>query len=152
VVQSTIVQLAQLSPGSRIAAVCQTPRFHEIISRMLKSISPNLTCENHILERAQYPYLDGIPEDVNVLVLYTHSALLSDERCKGMLEDFRARGGVVVEFFYEMDDGSRMFIQTVVADLYREKGLSDEPGTTGSPEHSVIFSHEIAGGQPASVR
>jgi hypothetical protein len=32
-----------------------------------------------------------------------------------------ARGGTVLEFFYEMDSGSKMFIQTVVSDLYRKK-------------------------------
>ena len=118
---ATIVQLALLAPDSRIATVCRTPRFHEIISRMLKSISPSLSCERRLLERPQYPHIDAIPKDVNVLVLYTHSVMLTDDRYSGMLADFRARGGVVVDFSYEMDGGSRMFIQTVVSDLYRKK-------------------------------
>jgi hypothetical protein len=121
VAPATIVHLALLSPDSRIAAVCRTPRFHEIIRKRLKTIAPNLLCERRLLEKTQYPHVDAIPQDVNVLILYTHSVLLTDARYTEMLQDFRARGGTVLEFFYEMDSGSKMFIQTVVSDLYRKK-------------------------------
>ena len=68
-----------------------------------------------------------------MLILYTNSRFLTDVRFSAVRDIFRRRGGRVVEFFYEMDQGSRMLVSAVSERIYRQK-IDFEKGVVHSDE------------------
>lgn len=132
----TVVQLATLAPEARCAVICQTPRFYEIICRALGTIAPNILPPVCLLEREDGVLPERVPAEVDVLILYTNSCFLTDVRFSAVRDIFRRRGGRVVEFFYEMDQGSRMLVSAVSERIYRQK-IDSEKG--------VVHSDEMAG-------
>ena len=53
-----------------------------------------------------------ISEDIDVLIINSQSRLLKESH--PALEEFTARGGRILKYSYEMDQGSRMLLESTV--------------------------------------
>ena len=118
---NTIVQLATLSPQARVGVVCETERFYEIICQNLASLVPGRSAPVRIPENAA-----GQPDvtpvgPLDTLIICPQCGLFRSSGATAMLEEFRSQGGQVIEFSYELDQGSKLLIHATAKRAYQQK-------------------------------
>ncbi|HOY65770.1 MAG TPA: GntR family transcriptional regulator [Candidatus Ozemobacteraceae bacterium] len=110
----TVLALAGLAGAGRIAVLCRSERFHEIIRIHLKrlGIAPERVTAGIDIQPGALPKL--LQKAEAIIIPPGHAFSLS-RRASEALSEFRSRGGALIRFEYQIERGSILHIEERVA-------------------------------------
>lgn len=112
--QQTIIELASIKPESNIGIICHTRRFRDIVrSRMdifgLKSNEISFLANNKGNDFTHYL------QDKDVVILPSEMSLNNNWDLTDALQKFTGRGGIIINFDYQIDRGSLIYIEEQIS-------------------------------------
>ncbi len=106
----TIMELSRIEAGSGVAIYCETARFAEIIKNGLRMF-PNLRALDAPVHLAGSAPLQGFLSGVRVLLTAPDYLSFASPEDMAALQAFQARGGEIVKYHHQIDNGSLMYIE-----------------------------------------
>lgn len=134
---STMVRMATLPAGMQSAIVCQNMRFFQVVRETLDEVVPEHRDPICLMTDFDGMVPRHISGEIDVLIINSQSRLLKESH--PALEEFTARGGRILKYSYEMDQGSRMLLESTVRQAYQRKLLDSSPNTL--PRQSASMLH-----------
>ncbi|HNW34646.1 MAG TPA: GntR family transcriptional regulator [Candidatus Ozemobacteraceae bacterium] len=113
---ATFLSLAGLAGCRRIAVICRSERFHEIVQIHLKrlGIAPEGVTAGIDMSPGALPKL---LRDAEAIIIPPGHAFSLSHRVSNALNEFRMRGGKLIRFEYQIERGSILHIEEKVAAL-----------------------------------
>lgn len=112
--QQTIIELASVKPDDRIGIICMTRRFNEIILERIKMFGLK-TEEVNYLCNCEGSDFHRYLEDKDVVILPSEMSLSNNWSLTDALEKFAGRGGRIINFDYQIDRGSLIYIEEQIS-------------------------------------
>ncbi len=116
--QETIIKIATAPRDSQIGVIVRSDNFRQLVRNRL--ISMNID-----IEKIRFAFEDEISEvdklllQMDILII-PHFLLLNNKRLAEQLHHFKDRGGEVIDFQYQMEKGSLIYIEERINKLLNE--------------------------------
>lgn len=116
--QETIIKIATASKDAQIGVIVRSANFRELVSNRLVSM-------NIDIEKIRFAFEDELSEvdklllQMDILII-PHFLLLNNKKLAKQLHYFRGRGGVVIDFEYQIEVGSLIYIEEHINKLLAE--------------------------------
>lgn len=114
----TLLKLSDIRENARIGLICESTRYHELVTDAVNNIYKGgrkiQVCYN---PGAACRFLDT----VDCLILPYGSDILNDKEFPAALESFVSRGGMVIDFDYQVDQGSFAYLKETVDHLSQNR-------------------------------
>jgi len=116
--QETIIKIATVPKDLQIGVIVRSENFRRLVNTRLASM-------NIDTEKIRFAFEDD-PSEVDKLLLQMdiliipHFLLLNNKRLEKQLHYFKGRGGEVIDFQYQMEEGSLIYIEEHVNKLLNE--------------------------------
>jgi DNA-binding transcriptional regulator YhcF (GntR family) len=108
--RDSIIRLARLTPSQRIGVVCESARFHTIITNHLKAFDI-LPEHADVLYLSDIGRLDEFIRDKDVLIVPPGYPLLQSREHAASIQAFTEKGGTVIPFDYKIERGSLLHVE-----------------------------------------
>jgi DNA-binding transcriptional regulator YhcF (GntR family) len=112
--QQTIIELASLKPDSRIGIICITERFYEIVRERIALFSLNIEDVFYLGSEPVGNFLLYL-ENKDVVILPSGMSVSDNWDLSDALDKFSGRGGRIINFDYQIDRGSLIYIEEQIS-------------------------------------
>ncbi len=121
--QQTIIDLAKIGSSSKVAVICKSPEFYQIIKDRLDAFQIEPDFVSYMLDGGSDYHTFLSNQDV--LILPPDRALEPDADLIKAIAAFKLRGGHVIHFDYQIDRGTLIRIEEEITRLLSQKPSSD---------------------------
>jgi len=112
--QQTIIELASIKPESRTGMICMTERFRDIVSERVAMFGLKMEEASYLssgVGRDFHNYL----ENKDILILPSEMSVSDNWGLTDALDKFTVRGGKIINFDYQIDRGSLIYIEEQIS-------------------------------------
>ena len=112
--QQTIIELASVKPDSSIGIICITKRFRDIVkSRM--ALFGLKTDDFVFMDCSRGNSFSEYLENKEVVILPSEMSICNNWDLTDALQKFRNKGGTIINFDYQIDRGSLIYIEEQIS-------------------------------------
>lgn len=112
--QQTIIELASIKPDSRIGIICITKRFRDIVKERMKMFGLKTEDVTFLCNCKGSDFHDYLV-DKDVVILPSEMSVNNNWDLTDALEKFTGRGGRIINFDYQIDRGSLIYIEEQIS-------------------------------------
>ena len=114
--RQTVIELAQIPKDRQVGAICLSDRYlNVILGYMTRDIYKRNTL---IIDNQSYD-IEGFCQGKDYLVLPPRH-ILNEGNLKG-LDNYRKNGGIIINFNYQIERGSLIYIEEKISDILNKK-------------------------------
>jgi len=110
--QSDIIAVAKISPDARIGMIVRSEKFAAIMEEFLESMNINASAVTRAFEDDIFE-VNKLLLEKDVLII-PHMLLLNSQKLTGQLRYFRKRGGLVIDFQHQIEQGSIIHVEECI--------------------------------------
>ncbi len=122
--QQTVIDLAKIRDSSKIAVLCKSPQFSQIVKKRLDAFQIDPDFVSHMLEGELDYHLFLSQKDV--LIIPPDQAFEKDSDFIKALAAFKERGGQVMHFDYQIDRGTLIRIEEEITRILSQERIVRE--------------------------
>ena len=120
--QKTIINIAKISKNSKIGVVCFSKRFYGIIKKTLKDLNIGMEQVFHIYEIQNKEFsLEKFIKNTDIIIM--PSDLKIKEEYKLLIEQYEKKGGIIINFEYQIERGTLIYIEESIREIMNNKRL-----------------------------
>jgi DNA-binding transcriptional regulator YhcF (GntR family) len=112
----TILKISEIRENSRVGLLCESARFYELVTDAVNNIFKD---GRKIQVCYSREFACGFLETVDTLILPYGSPLREDKVFEEAIMALLGRGGTVIDFDYQVDQGSFAYLKEVIAHLHQ---------------------------------
>ncbi|MBB6479812.1 GntR family transcriptional regulator [Spirochaeta isovalerica] len=112
--QETIIDLASIKPESRIGTICITERFHQIVKDRMTLFGLETDDVSYLCNCRGSDFHNYL-ENKDVVILPSEMSVSDNWDLTDALDKFSARGGKIINFDYQIDRGSLIYIEEQIS-------------------------------------
>jgi len=112
--QQTIIELASIKPESRTGIICMTERFHDIVSERVAMFGLKMEEAFYLCSSRGSDYHNYL-ENKDILILPSEMSVSDNWNLTDALDKFKGRGGKIINFDYQIDRGSLIYIEEQIS-------------------------------------
>ena len=116
--QETIIKITNASKGYKIGVIARSNNFKRLILNRMESMSIDMTKVGFAFEDDEAK-VDKLLLEMDVLIV-PHFLLLNNQKLTKQLHYFRARERTVIDFQYQIERGSLIYIEERIHKLHSE--------------------------------
>lgn len=118
--QQTIINLATIPAGASICIVCTSMQFLTIIRNHLVRFNIDLKNTYHIFEKDVEEMEESL-ESCSVLIVPPGFFVEKGDHCMAAVKRFREKGGRIINFEYQIERGSMIYIEEQISHILNRK-------------------------------
>lgn len=113
--QETVIKIATIPKDSKIGMIVRSSNFKNLMLTRLDSMNIDTGKVDYAFE-IDIPKVDKLLSEMNVIII-PHFLLLNNQKLTSQLHYFSGRGGNVIDFCYQIEAGSLIYIEEQVNKL-----------------------------------
>ena len=120
--KDTLLSLSRLSDSSRVAVICGTNKFAQIIiDQIVYFVSKSDTVDTYFEDSLDFEYKLSLLQQYDAVIINPDSLYVAEEKNKQALDTYVQKGGTLIPFQYLIDNGSLIYIEERISQLFEQK-------------------------------
>lgn len=119
--RKTVIDLATMPEKASICVLCVSGQFLNIIRNHLANFNMDRNSIFHLFEK-NLDELEEVLENCNILIVPPGFFEEKGEQCMEAVKNFREKGGKIVNFEYQIERGSMIYIEEQISNVLERKG------------------------------
>ncbi len=119
--QESIIQLAKIGTAHTIGIICQSRNYLKIIKTHLRDFQITQNRVQHLLLKKTSNLLTFL-EKKDVVIMPAHCPEPWNKDNINALQEFRQRGGRLIEFTYQIERGSLLYLEERIRNVMQQQG------------------------------